>query len=117
MRHEQVQRSSLLLRIALAFVFGYAAVRAFMNPNDWVGFVPNWVEHFGFARERALEAASLLEIGLALGLLSNFKTKFLALISFLMLAGITVFSGFGVLDITFRDVGLLLAALALFYLV
>ncbi len=116
MRYEKVERSNLILRIALAFVFGYAAVRAFMNPTDWIGFVPHWVESFGLTRERALEASSLFEIALALGLLSNFKTKFLALLSTLMLAAITVFSGFGLLDVTFRDVGLVLAGLALFYI-
>jgi uncharacterized membrane protein YphA (DoxX/SURF4 family) len=113
---KQKDKAALMLRLALAFVFLYAAVRSFMNPQDWVGYIPDWVTNFGFTRERFLTANSLFEIIISLLLLTNFKTKWLALISAAFFAAITAFSGFGLLDVTFRDIGLMFAALALFLL-
>lgn len=113
---KQKAKATLMLRAGLALVFFYAAIKSLYAPQDWVGFVPDWVAKFGFTRERFLFANSLLEIALGLLLLSDFKTKYLALISALMMLAITVFSGFALLDVTFRDIGLMFAALALFLL-
>lgn len=104
-----------MLRLALAFSFGYAAVGAYLNPSNWVGYVPYWVESFGFTRERFLSAFSAFEIAVALGLLANFQSRWLGLVSAVMLFGIVVGAGTGAFDSTFRDVGLGLAGLALFY--
>lgn len=112
----QAKKAALVLRLALAFVFIYAAVRALYMPTAWIGFIPDWVDKLGFTRERFLFITSMFEITLGLLLISNFKTKLLAIISALFLLSITVFSGFGILDLTFRDVGLFLAAWALFYI-
>lgn len=115
MRRSRIYKIQLILRLALAFSFGYAAVRAFLVPADWIGFVPYWVETFGFTRERFLVALSAFQIALALGLLTNFKSRWLGLISALMLFAIVAVSGPASFDLTFRDVGLGLAGLALFY--
>ncbi len=116
MKREQVAKTALFLRLALAFVFGYAAVRSYLHPNDWIGYVPEWVKNFGFTRSRILLANSIVELAVALALLADFLTRFVALISFFLLVAIVIVSGFGLLDVTFRDVGLALAALALFFL-
>lgn len=115
MRAEQVQKTVLLLRISLAFVFIYAGLRSLINPSDWVGFVPEWVSNFGFTRENALFAHALLDIALGLLFLGNVKVKFFSLIAAVLLFVIALAPGFGVLDITFRDIGLGIAALALFF--
>jgi len=117
MRAEQVQKTVLLLRISLAFVFIYAGIRSLINPTDWVGFVPDWVSNFGFTRENALFAHALLDIALGLLFLGNVKVKFFSLIAAILLFVIALAPGFGVLDITFRDIGLGIAALALFFAV
>lgn len=115
MRRSRVYKIQLMLRLALAFSFGYAAVRAYLNPSDWIGYVPYWVESFGLTRERFLSAFGAFEIAMALVLLANFKSRWLGLVSAAMLFSIAIGAGPGALDSTFRDVGLGLAGLALFY--
>ncbi len=115
MRAEQVQKTVLLLRISLAFVFIFAGIRSLMNPSDWIGFVPEWVSNFGFTRENALFAHALLDIALGLLFLGNVKVKLFALLAAVWLFVIALAPGLGVLDITFRDIGLGIAALALFF--
>ena len=104
-----------LLNIGLAFTLLYAGIMAFINPSDWVGFVPQWMANFGASRELVLHAHSTLEIILGLWLLGNWKVKWAGLVSALDIAGIVLATGFsaGILLITFRDVGLLFMAIYL----
>lgn len=99
------------LQIGLAFVFLYAATSAFISPDNWVGYLPGFTDPF-ISRSILLKLFSCFEIVLALWLLSSWKLFYSSLIAALMLAGITVFN-LGILDVTFRDVGLIFAALAL----
>ena len=101
-----------LLQIGLAFVFLYAAVGGFLHPENWVGFSPNWLPLDKFL---ALKLFSVFEIILAVWLLSGWKLKYSSPISALALLGILVSAGLD--EITFRDVGLLLAGLALYWMV
>lgn len=107
--------SVFLLRVGLAWVFAYAAVSSFARPFNWVGFLPSWSRSIlpGFISEfAALDIIALLELLLALWLLSGKKLALAALASSFFLAGI-LFTNLGLLDATFRDGGLLLASLAL----
>jgi len=101
-----------LLNIGLAFTLLYAGIMAFVNPLDWVGFVPSWVTNFGLSRELALHTHSVVEILLGVWLLSNWKVKWAGWASALDIAIILLATGFssGILLITFRDVGLLFMA-------
>lgn len=103
--------ASLLLRMGLAIVFLFAAISSFLNPSDWIGYLPK------FARDIVpatvlLPIFSIVEIVLAAWLLSGVYVRFAALVCVAMLAGI-VLANFSLLPISFRDIGLLFAALAL----
>ncbi|MBI1984522.1 MAG: DoxX family membrane protein [Candidatus Wildermuthbacteria bacterium] len=105
------RHASILLRVGLAFTFLYAALNSFMEPLNWIGYVPS------FARDivpdfMLLPAFSAYEVILGLWLLSGRKLFYSALLSALSLLGITVFN-IPVFSVVFRDVGLLFAALAL----
>ncbi len=108
-----IKAANITLRLMLIFVFMYAAIGGFVNSTGWVGFVPTWVTKFGFSQVTFLHLTDLGQIAISLGLLFDFKTKWLAWLSGLFLLSIVVFSGVGFLDLTFRDIGLAAAALAL----
>lgn len=100
-----------LLKSGLAVVFLYAAVSSFLDPSSWVGFLPLWTNKI-IATENALVLFSLFELGLALWVLSGFKTYYAALFSAVVILGIIVFN-YSLLDIVFRDIAILFSALAL----
>ncbi len=103
--------ASFTLRVALAVPFLFAAIDATLQPEAWIGFMPLFLQNL-LPNTLLLGAFSLYELGLALWLLSGWKTKEAAALSALTLLAITV-TNITVLEIVFRDVGLLLAAIAL----
>jgi hypothetical protein len=102
---------ALFLRLGLATVFIYAAVSSTVSPNEWVGYLPSLLtDHF--TPEILLKVFSAYELFLAVWLLSGVHVRYGALLCAATLGGI-VMSNFGLFAISFRDIGLLLAALAL----
>lgn len=101
----------LLLRIGLATVFIYAAVSSFLDPNEWIGYLPSFLTSIVEA-ETLLPFFSVYELLLAAWLLSGVYVRYVALLCAATLAGIVVFN-FALFAISFRDIGLVLAALAL----
>lgn len=108
---EYPQLSALLIRIGLAIVFTYAAVASFINPREWIGFLPPLLTSI-FPAEILLQIFSVVELLLAAWLLSGVYVRWAALLAALMLAGIVV-SNFQLFSISFRDIALIFAALAL----
>ncbi len=108
---KQPKFARLCLQIGLAFIFLYAALSATLRPNDWIGYLPAYLDSF-LPREILLKIFSLLELVLAIWLLSSFKLFWAAVTATLVLVGIT-FTNLTIFDVTFRDVGLIFAALAL----
>jgi uncharacterized membrane protein YphA (DoxX/SURF4 family) len=104
---------SLLLRIALAFSFIYAGISIFMTPDNWIGFLPDFVKNLG--GYSALYGHATFDLILGLWLLSNKWTFWASIISALNLAAISIFN-LAQLDIIFRDVSLLIVAVALAFL-
>lgn len=104
---------SLFLRLGLAFTFAYAAIDAFREPEAWISFIPNLSSHF-ISAKLALDLLSLAQLVLVAALLFNKFIKYCALAAIAFLVGLTVFNPSTFL-ITFRDLGLALAAAALFY--
>lgn len=103
---------SIILRTALAFVFLYAAISSFVSPNDWIGYMPKFMR--GIVPDGLLLGGfSVFEIVLSVWLLLGLYAKYAALLAAAMLGGIVVLNP-ALLPITFRDVGLFIAALALF---
>lgn len=108
---QQSRWPQLLLRGGLAVIFSYAAISSFVNPNDWVGYLPGFVSD-NFNSERILQVFSAYELFLAAWLLSGMYVRYAALLCAATLAGI-VTANFSLFAITFRDIALIFAALAL----
>ncbi|MBU6500841.1 MAG: hypothetical protein KGJ89_01835 [Patescibacteria group bacterium] len=107
--------AEIILRWGLAFTFFYAAIAGLLNPNDWIGYLPGFLTAT-FPAGLVLAVFSVYEIILAVLLFAGRKLRWASLLSALTFAGIVI-SNIGILEITFRDVGLMMAALALYELV
>ncbi len=105
--------AAFLLRAALAVPFLYAAVASILQPESWIGFFPSWL--FFIPGTLLLTLFSLYQLALAFWLLSGKRTTYAAVLAAISLTGIIIFN-LGALDIVFRDLGLLLAAVALAFL-
>jgi uncharacterized membrane protein len=106
-----LKKPQVLLRIGIAFAFLYAGVAGFIAPENWIGYFPPFVQH--------LAPAGLLiglwgtaEIILALFLLFSKNVFWPALVAAALLLGVTV-TNLALLDVVFRDISILFAALAL----
>lgn len=109
-----VRLAKWFLRGGLAFVFLYAAVSSFLNPDLWLSFLPPFLlEHFSVGL--LLGVFSAYQVVLALWLLWGKGLRYAALISATTLLLIIVFN-FRALDVVFRDVAILAMALALGFL-
>lgn len=102
---------NVLLRISIASVFLYAVVSATLNPDNWIGYLPQFLRNI-FPAKYLLLSFSFYELILSLWILSGKKTFYAAIISAVTLLGIIV-TNIGALDITFRDFAIFFAALAL----
>lgn len=105
--------SAIILRIALAFVFAYAAIDGMREPVAWFGYLPHFltVHSSEWAVLRAAEASEIL---LAVWLLLGVYVRIAALAAAALLLGIVATNPHALI-VTFRDVGLLLAAIALVF--
>ncbi len=103
--------ASLFIRLALAVPFLYAAIAAMLQPDSWVGFFPVLLRSL-IPGAVLLGPFSLYEFGLVVWLFSGKKQFYAGIVAALTLIAITI-ANISLLDIVFRDVGLLLAAVAL----
>jgi len=110
---DRKQLPALILSLGLAFVFLYAGIASLMNPQLWVSYLPQFMGNF-IALDVAIKFIAVYEIVLGLLLVSGKFRKVAAALSALTLVGIIV-SSLNQFVITFRDVGLLFAAVALFF--
>lgn len=109
---------SLLLRVGIAFSFLYAAVQSFRDPASWIGFFPVFAQNLAeqtIGLENMLILFSITEIIVAIWVLSGWRGFQSGLLASAMLAGIVVFNA-GILDVLFRDVSIVFAALAYAFL-
>ncbi len=102
---------SFLLRIAIAVPFLYAAISATLQPENWMGYFPVWLQAI-IPGTILLVGFSLYQVTLSIWLFSGKKMLYPSLLSVLTLLAITT-ANITLLDIVFRDVGLLFAAIAL----
>lgn len=102
------------LRVGLAFGFLYAASLSLRDPVSWMGFFPIWLRDLAApiaSPETLLVAFSILEVGLALWILSGKGGWLSGFLAAAVIAGI-LFANLGAFDILFRDVPMMFAALA-----
>jgi uncharacterized membrane protein YphA (DoxX/SURF4 family) len=106
-----VKQASLILRLGIAAVFAYAAIAAIVAPDDWVGYIPHYVRE-QFRADVLLMVFSVFELLLALWLVSGKFARWAGIITALMMGAIIV-SDLGLFVITFRDIAIAAAGLAL----
>lgn len=110
-RNNDPQAAALVLRLGLAFIFAYAGIASFLSPLEWIGYLPTFVGTLVPAT-LAVQLMAFIEVTLAAWLVSGAYLLYASIASTLLLAGITI-ANLGLLIVTFRDVGLIAAALAL----
>ena len=108
---DKLKLTSLLLRLGLIFIFLYASISALISPEDWQWYIPDWMLTFAPANILLL-FHSITELILVGWLIWGKKLFWASLFSALVLAGIILFN-LNILGISFRYVGLVVAALAL----
>lgn len=111
MRSKYDSLISFLLRAGIATVFLYAAIASFLDPFSWIGFFPAWLREI-FDPALLLMGFSIFEIALGLWIFSGVMVREAAVVASITLFAI-VLGNLGALDIVFRDVAILFAALAL----
>ena len=102
-----------LLRIALSLVFLYFGFSQIISPDNWAGFVPNFLNGSIFSANNWVVFNGMLEITLGIFLLIGIYVRFASLILSVHLFFIAISIGFSPLGI--RDFGLALATLAVFF--
>ena len=102
----------LLLRIGVAFAFIYPAVAAYFNPVAWIGFFPVFISDFFSNEILMLTLFGLSEIMIALWILSG-KRIFIPSVLASVYLFLIVALNWAILDVLFRDIPILLMAVAL----
>ena len=108
-------KKQYILRLGLAFTLFYAAMDSLLHPQDWIGFVPSWIQGFGLTRGQFLTLHSVGQIILAVWLFIPWQRRLGASLIALDILAIILINGFSrsVFPVTFRDVGLLAIAVYL----
>jgi hypothetical protein len=103
-----------LLRIGLAFVFIYASVEIYLNPHNFIKYIPSSILNM-FPLHLFLHSFGVIEVGLAFWLLSGWKGVYPSLISVAMIVGIVIFN-MEHFQVLFRNVAIGFGGLALLVL-
>lgn len=101
----------LTLRIGIAFAFLYPPLNALVDPLSWIGYFPPFVKGY-VPDDVLLHVFGVVEIALAIWILSGWKVYIPSLIASTMLLAIVVFNP-GNFQVLFRDVSLAAMAFAL----
>ena len=104
--------ANLILRAGAAFAFLFPAIDALFNPYAWEGYFPNFVHQLPIDSTVLLHSFGLLEVALALWLLSGKHIRIPAAVMTLMLVAIVVFN-MNDFELLFRDLSIATITLAL----
>lgn len=104
--------SQWLLRVAVAVAFAYPPLSALSSPDSWVGYFPPFLLNSGIDPMLLLHSFGIIEIIIAVWVLSGWHIEWPATLAALMLGAIVAFNG-AQFEILFRDVSIALACLAL----
>ena len=100
-----------LLRIGLAFVFIYASVEIYIHPDNFLKYIPKFMLDV-LPIDLFLSSFGVLEVALAVWLLTGWKGEYPSFLSLLLIVGIVVFN-MQHFQILFRNVAIGFGALAL----
>lgn len=101
-----------LLRVGVALAFVYPPLSALASPDSWVGYIPQFLLNSGIPSTVLLHGFGILEVAIALWILSGWHIEWPATAAALILAAIVAFNP-AQFEILFRDVSIALACLAL----
>lgn len=100
-----------VLRIGVAFVFFYAAIAGLMQPENWIGYFPQFLRKL-VPETLLLGCWAIFEIIIASWILSGKKIFIPSALASLSLAGLIVFN-IPQMDVIFRDISILCTSVAL----
>ncbi|MBI2618145.1 hypothetical protein HYW58_01710 [Candidatus Kaiserbacteria bacterium] len=106
------KRIDFLLRIGVAFAFLYPPISALVNPFAWVGYFPLFVTNLFPNAILLLHTFGVIEVVIALWILSGKNIFIPSVLAVAMLVGIIVFN-LSQMDVLFRDIPIILMAVAL----
>ena len=106
--------ASLLIRTGLAIVLLYAATSSLITPQDWVIYLPRFATDI-IAADTLIKLFAIYELVLAGLLISGKYIRWVGLVTAATFLGILL-SNFSLFRITFRDIALLFASLALVFI-
>ncbi|HEY4473598.1 MAG TPA: DoxX family membrane protein [Candidatus Paceibacterota bacterium] len=112
----QERYAQVALRVGLSFAFLYPPLSALFDPNSWIGYFPNFLLDMAAGNELwLLHTFGIVEVIIALWILSGWRIRIPAGIAAFMLVGIVLFNlpSFPVL---FRDLSIAAMAVALVFL-
>ena len=100
------------LRVGLAITFLWIGILIFKNPGAWGGYLQPWAAGLlPIPLSQAMIGTAILDITIGAFLLFDFLVWFAALVGAIHLVIVLTVSG--ITDITVRDIGLLVVALAI----
>lgn len=101
----------LVLRAGVAFAFLYPPINALWNPESWIGYFPPWA--FGYVPDLVLlHSFGVVEVIIALWILSGWRIFWPSLLATVMLLGIVVVDYYN-FEVLFRDLSIAAASLSL----
>lgn len=100
-----------LLRVGLAFVYVYASIEIYLHPANFLKYIPDCILHY-ISKDLFLDIFGVVEIALALWLLSGWKGHVPSLLSVFFMVGIVAFN-MEHFQVLFRNVAIAFGALAL----
>lgn len=110
---QKLSKSETLLRIGVSFAFIYPAVSAWFNPYSWVGYFPGFLDTAVAPHQiEMLHLFGLVEIATAVWILFGRRIFVPAFGATVLLFLIIIFN-LNQMDVLFRDIPILLMAVAL----
>lgn len=105
-------RINLLLRVGVAFAFLYPPIAALITPLAWVGFFPEFIRAMPVDEMVLLHLFGIFEVAIGLWILSGKRIFIPSILAAASLFFIVIFN-LAQLDVLFRDIPILLMAIAL----
>src|SRR3989344_5102673 len=102
----------LLLRLGVAFAFLYPPIAALSDPMSWIGYFPPFILDLPLDPLVILHGFGVIEVIIALWILSGWKIFLPSLAATVMLLAIVVWN-LNQFDVLFRDLSLAAMSLAL----
>jgi hypothetical protein len=104
----------VLLRLGVAFAFLYPPIAALSDPDSWYGYFPRFIQSLPLSESVLLHGFGIIEIVIALWILSGKNILIPSTLATLMLLGIVAFN-IPLMDVVFRDLSIAAMSASLSY--